>query len=161
MPSKTTDALLSVRFQSKVDRSGDGCWEWQGARFKNGYGMMRVGGLQKKAHRIAFQLEHGREPVGSVCHHCDNPPCCRPDHLFEGTPRDNTQDGYRKGRIKVPPIEARTRYARSITHCPQGHPYNEVNTYRYRDRSRKCRICDRERHAARKAARTTTEEEWR
>jgi hypothetical protein len=36
-----------------------------------------------------------------VCHRCDNPPCCRPDHLFLGTAKDNSQDSMQKGRARV------------------------------------------------------------
>jgi hypothetical protein len=34
----------------------------------------------------------------SVLHRCDNPPCCRPDHLFLGTQRDNVRDMFAKRR---------------------------------------------------------------
>jgi len=52
------------------------------------------------AHRLAWELTYGPIPDGMlVCHHCDNPICCRPDHLFLGTPSDNMQDALRKGRF--------------------------------------------------------------
>lgn len=82
-------------------RRGEGCWEWQGKRDpKDGYGVFRWGGPYKRTHRIAYELAVGPIPPGMlVCHHCDNPPCCRPDHLFVGTISDNSLDMVRKGRM--------------------------------------------------------------
>lgn len=93
------------RFWSKVDRSGP-CWRWTGGVFRcaNGnYGRFWLGtkatGRDHHAHRIAYMLTHGRIPAGmEVCHHCDNPSCVRPDHLFLGTHSDNMRDMLAKGR---------------------------------------------------------------
>lgn len=76
-----------------------GCIEWQGSRDKDGYGTLRSGRKDYKAHRVAFERVHGPIPHGMVvCHTCDNPPCCNIDHLFLGTAADNTQDSVSKGR---------------------------------------------------------------
>lgn len=100
-------APIAARFWSKVDRRGPSeCWEWQAARHPFGYGRFGIGrepGYRGQrvalAHRMAWQLTHGA--IGSdtvVCHHCDNPPCCNPAHLFIGTHADNHMDAVKKGR---------------------------------------------------------------
>lgn len=86
------------RFWSKVLKS-DGCWEWQAGRLSSGYGMFWRGDRSYGAHRVAFELAYGPISDGLfVCHHCDNPACVRPDHLFLGTQKDNRIDCVRKGR---------------------------------------------------------------
>lgn len=86
------------RFWEKVAK-GDGCWEWQGARHAKGYGQFLTD-TQSKAHRFSWELHFGPIPDGmQVCHHCDNPPCVRPDHLFLGTNQDNVDDAYAKGHF--------------------------------------------------------------
>lgn len=107
--------MNSERFWSQVARSDDGCWEWTGRRKKNKkqhYGLVRVyvgkrnGRSVKRqfmAHRVAWELTNGPIPAGLfVCHHCDNPPCVRLDHLFLGTHKDNAADAQAKGRLNVP-----------------------------------------------------------
>jgi len=85
-------------FWSRVLR-GEGCWEWQGARLNGGYGVMRFQKRQQLTHRIAWQLTIGPIPSGRcICHHCDNPACVRPDHLFVGSHKDNMNDMHSKGR---------------------------------------------------------------
>ena len=76
-----------------------GCWEWQGSRFRNGYGRICVRGKRIGTHRYVWEVERGAIPPGMcVLHRCDNPRCVRPDHLFLGTNSDNTQDMVQKRR---------------------------------------------------------------
>jgi hypothetical protein len=80
--------------------SPDGCWPWLAATDKDGYGRFELPGhRQATAHRFAYEIAVGPIPKGqSVLHHCDNPSCVRPDHLFIGTHMDNMQDAMRKDR---------------------------------------------------------------
>lgn len=85
-------------FWANVAKS-EGCWTWTGARHTFGYGKMTVGNKTIGAHVFSWQLHFGPVPAGQyVLHSCDNPPCCRPDHLFLGTATDNVNDMLAKGR---------------------------------------------------------------
>jgi hypothetical protein len=139
---------LPDRFWARVDSSQpDGCWIWKGRRTTRGYGTVNAGlGKNLAAHRASWQIHNGPIPDGLwVLHHCDNPSCVRPDHLFLGTHDDNMRDMALKGR--------NARFQATKTHCPAGHPYSEENTYHppKRPSERTCKECARERVRARRA----------
>lgn len=93
---------IEIRFWSKVDKSGGptACHPWIGAlKGSAGYGSFSHKNKSVLAHRKAYELTYGPITEGmKVLHHCDNPPCCNPIHLFEGTTADNNADKVAKGR---------------------------------------------------------------
>lgn len=66
------------------------------------YGSITIDGVQWKVHRWTWTLANGDIQEGLfVLHHCDNPPCCNPGHLFLGTALDNSIDMHSKGRAII------------------------------------------------------------
>jgi hypothetical protein len=96
------------RWVEKVDMKGpDDCWEWLASKDSWGYGQITINKKKTQASRYAYQLfKNNGQPIPSnlfVCHHCDNPGCVNPNHLFLGTHTDNMQDMLRKGRHRFTP----------------------------------------------------------
>lgn len=93
-----TSKLLD-RFWSKVDIKEDKevCWEWQ-AFSNKGYGAFRGKSGVYYAHRVAYFLHYGIDPLDKqVCHKCEKSrKCCNPNHLFLGTNEENQQDAFEK-----------------------------------------------------------------
>lgn len=92
------------RFWKYVNKT-EGCWIWNGPCTYARYGTLRIHGTHVAAHRFSWELHNGPIQNGLyVCHHCDNPPCVNPDHLFLGTNKDNVDDMWNKGRgVMCPP----------------------------------------------------------
>ena len=95
------DNKIAQRFWDKL-QIGDGCWEWQAAKKGWGYGNFFVAGKSERAHRVAWQLWHGEDPgERQVLHKCDNPLCCRPDHLELGDQKQNMQQMVERNRCNT------------------------------------------------------------
>jgi len=83
-----------------IDKKTD-CWEYQGGKNNIGYGMIRDEMKMRTTHRVSYEEHKGPIPKGMcVCHTCDNPICCNPDHLWLGTMKQNMHDMLNKGRAK-------------------------------------------------------------
>ena len=98
---------LEERLWSRVNKNGPihpydsnlgNCWLWLGATSPKGYGVIGVAATKtEQVHRVVWRMKHGEIPHGMyVCHSCDRRNCV--NHLFLGTPKDNTSDMLKKGR---------------------------------------------------------------
>jgi len=126
------------RFWAKVRADpATGCWVWQAGCFCDGYGNFWCCGSAHRAHRFAYRQLVGPIPSWlQIDHLCRNRACVNPAHMELVTCRENLSRGVGIGLGAV-------RFQTSKTHCPQGHPYDEQNTYIYPTGARGCRACNR------------------
>lgn len=146
------DQALYDKIKSKIQiEPFTGCWIWTGFRGSYGYGQVgngskrvvvngkpRTRGKHIDTHRGIWIALHG--PLTRhqfVCHKCDVPPCCNPDHLFVGSLADNNRDMAAKGRYNH----------QQRTHCIRNHEFTPENTRIDSRGKRVCRMCERIRHS--------------
>lgn len=154
VPTEVAHGLIIARLWSRSIITERGCWEWQGSKNTKCYGNVFCQGTRRMVHRLSYEIHTGPIPSGHlICHRCDNPSCWNPEHLWPGTPKQNSLDMSEKRR---------QRWQRH-THCHRGHELQGKNLtvfYRGGRPIRRCAECDRmrqrkywkERHTLGKAA---------
>lgn len=119
------------RLWSKVVEGPNGCWLYTGSLSPRGYGQVNISVRPRvlgRAHRLAYRLLVGHIPSWLVIDHlCRVRNCVNPEHLEAVTPGENVRRGNNVNRSKVT--------------CPQGHPYDDVNTTLFRGKWRRCKLC--------------------
>ncbi len=121
-----------IRFIKYLKITDNGCWEWQGAIDKDGYGFFTIGKLMR-AHRASYLLFKGELTKGlQIDHLCRNRPCVNPNHLEEVTAKTNT--------LRSPITTASINTKK--THCINGHSYSGDNLQIIKTTGeRRCRTC--------------------
>jgi hypothetical protein len=94
-----TDSDLE-RYWKYVEKT-DTCWLWKASLNTYGYGCFWWNKKQWQAHRVAWIIAHGHIPEKLLLHSCDNPRCVNPDHMREGTQKDNMLDKTSRKRQAV------------------------------------------------------------
>jgi hypothetical protein len=101
--------------ESRIVITKQGCWEWQAARDRYGYGLVsRRSSGESLAHRLTWRIYNGSAEHLCVLHKCDNPPCCNPEHLFLGWQAENIWDAMSKGRKYIQPSRITLEVASDI-----------------------------------------------
>jgi hypothetical protein len=119
-----------------LEWNGTCCWRWLGAHKRDGRPVLN----QKYVYRILYERERGPLPQGRDTHHsCERSWCINPWHVEPMTHSEHM-------KIHGNPYQAHK------THCKAGHPFDEANTHRWKNR-RFCRACNRASVAASKERR--------
>ncbi len=118
-----------TRFWEQVDKTGN-CWMWEGFRNGDGYGRFYAHGRMTMTHRFSYEGARGPIPPGlEIDHLCRTRACVNPAHMEPVTHAENVRRG---DSWKIHGTK---------THCAQGHPYDEENTYLRPSGGRHCRTC--------------------
>lgn len=119
-------APLEDRISANVVSTPFGCWQWSARRDRDGYGVIKVSGAPKAAHRVAYATFTGAlDPAMQLDHLCHNRACVNPDHLEPVTTQVNTARGVKPNRGA----------------CPNGHPRSSDNVYTTPQGHKTCRPC--------------------
>lgn len=111
-PSVYNDVMVEKREPTRAEAAKaikdravrqDGCWGWVGSLDRDGYGTVKIHGRHYRAPRLSFFAANGYWPVPLVRHTCDNHICCNPQHLIEGTHKQNSRDARIRGLLERPP----------------------------------------------------------
>lgn len=123
-PKNMRGLSLLYRLTQQVEVTESGCIEFTGWLNPKGYGRIRCRGKKTQTHRAVYEEFVGPIPAGLlVCHTCDNPPCCNPEHLFLGSHSENQLDAVSKGRQGMmhgeahPSSKLTMEIARQIRQC--------------------------------------------
>lgn len=137
------DERLLPRFWDKVSvEPNTGCWLWTACTADTGYGQFAIGRRMLYAHRVAYAALVGPVPGGLQLDHvrargCGVRCCVNPEHLEPVTQRENLRRG--------DAAKSTRSWCAAITHCPNGHVYDDTNTYHFTDRNgyacRRCKTC--------------------
>lgn len=129
------DSSVIARFWERVAvTDSDKCWLWTGKPTRQGYGQFKVGHRVLLVHRIAYEIKVGEITDGQeIGHRCPNYHCVNWRHLKAGTHAEHMQFNN----------AGENHYETAVTHCPNGHPYDEENTYWSGPKRtwRRCREC--------------------
>jgi len=127
-------ATPQERYWAKVDKRADGCWVWNAARDRHGYGVFQLERRARIAHQVSYEWTKGaRTPGLHIDHLCRNRACVNPDHLEQVTARENQM----RSPIAVTAVNAMR------TVCKSGHAFTEENTMYRKSGGRACRECAR------------------
>ncbi len=126
-----------IRILSRV-QIGPGCWEYNGHRDLNGYGVIGVGSKTdgtnrtRKAHRVLYEALYGEvDKKLDLDHLCRVKSCVNPSHLEPVTRQENLLRG-----LTITAANA------AKTHCASGHPFTQTNTgHDKQTGARICRTC--------------------
>jgi len=127
---------IKSRIFDNIIKTDKRCWEWQGSLNTSGYGIISYQCKTRILHRLYWELVNGEITTNCLLHKCDNRKCINPEHLYEGTKKQNSNDCLIRNR----------NGQKNKTHCKRDHKYDELNTRMY-NTSRICRACDRLRYA--------------